>query len=249
MKILNELSLKIDKKKKTIYFGMPDSEKEIKEMFNLRYLVYKSKNYLKNKLTVNLSDKDIYDLEKKCFYFIATLDDKIIGTVRLIKTDPLPTESECFNFKEPLQMGKISRIQRAELSRLISIPYDVDKYLPRNIVLLFLMKSVFDFCLKNNISGGYSFITKKLYIKIKKLKVPFHLINNYVLIYSKDGLLSPYFSQKDNPIYPIYFLINEFDHYLKEVFENRKIFKKESNKKFFLKSNIYNSFLRFLGII
>lgn len=245
MKKICEVSFTLDKKNKIIYFGIPDTKEELDEMFQLRYNVYKDRKYIKTNV---LSDKDEYDVENKCIYFIAKIDNHIIGTVRLILDEFLPTEKDCFNFEEPLEIKKISRNQRGELSRLIVIPPQKN-YLPRHLVMLFLIKSIINYSGENNILGGYSFVTKNLYYKIKNLGIPFHIISSYDQIYPCDGLMHPYFSRKENPILPIYYLREEVSNYLENVFDKKKLVKKITEEKFILENNLYNKFLRFLKII
>lgn len=247
MILLNELHLKINKLDKVIYFGIPSTKKELMDMFSLRRRMYSIKGYLKEDVS---SDKDEYDNRDKSDYFIAKIDNRIIGTLRLIKDDNLPMEKDCFSFKEPIAIKKFSKNQRREISRLVIIPYDKEKkqYLPRNIVLLFLVKSLIDFSSENNIYAGYSFVTKSLYVKLKKLKMPIHIINKYKQIYPPNGLLYPYFSKKDNPIIPIYYLKEEVEEYIDGLLK-KGIFKIINNNKFVLKSSLYNKILKLLGII
>ncbi len=249
MNIINELQLKIGSKEKIIYFGTPDNKKELDEMFRLRYAVYSSKNYLNPNGQLDSLDKDEYDLKNKCNYFAAKIDNKIIGTIRLIQDKFLPTEKECFKFEEPEPIKKIPREKRGELSRLIIIPYSKKQYLPRNLVFLFLMDCVVKFFLQNNILGGYSFITNKLYNKIKKLKIPIHIITSYKQIYPKDGLLYPYFNQQNNSIIPVYYLGDEIKDYLEEIFAKKRLFKKIASNRFILRPTLYNKFLRSLKVI
>ena len=251
MKIINELCLKIGGKEKSVFFGIPETEEEAGEMFHLRYYVYNLKGYLNSNIDPDLLDRDEYDLEHKCYYLTAKIDERVIGTVRLIIDNFLPTERECFEIQEPTAMKKIPRGQRGEISRLIVIPYDKNnkQYLPRNIILLFLIKSVFTLCSDNNILGGYSFVTEKLYKKIQKLKIPVHILRNHKLVYSQEGLLYPYFHQKGNPIIPIFYMRDEIEQYINKIFNKKSLFARVKDNKYILKQNLYNQFLRLLKII
>jgi len=244
MKIIYELSLKLEGTDKAIFFGIPDKTDELERMFLLREEVYQKKDYINAK-----SDKDEYDENGKCVYFIAKIEDDIIGTVRLIIDNPLPTQKDCFDFQEPEEMKEIDINKRGELSRLISVPYKKNIYLPRHLVLMFLIGCVFKYSNDNNILGGYSFITTKLYDKINKIKVPFHVIDKYQQKYPTDGLMYPYFSKKDNPIIPIYYNIEEIKTYLEKLFGDRKMFEKINENKFRFKNSLYNKFLKLLKII
>ena len=244
MKLLSELFLKIDGENKSILFGIPNSQGEMEKMFLLRQEVYKRNNYISTE-----SDKDEYDKDGKSTYFIAKIGDDVIGTVRLIKDIPLPTQKECFDFQEPKEMKEISLINRAELSRLISIPYKGKIYLPRHLILLFLIDCICEYAQQKDILGGYSFITSKLYDKMTKIRIPFHIVKNFKQKYPPTGLMYPYFNKKDNQIVPIYYKLDEIKGYLENLFKNKRMFEKIGENKIRLKDNLYNRFLKFLKII
>jgi len=244
MKILYKLLLNFKGEKDNIFFGIPDTQREMENMFLLRENVYKKNNY------INLdSDKDEYDENNKSIYFIAQIKNEIIGTVRLIIDNPLPTIKDCFDFIEPIEIKEIPFNSRGELGRLISVPYKENIYLPRHIVLLFLLNCVCNYSRENNILGGYSFITTKLYNKIKRINIPFRAIKKFKQKYPINGLMSPYFNKKGNPILPIYFKLEEVEKYLAKFFQNKMMFKKISFYEFELIDSVYSKFLRLLKII
>jgi len=247
MKTIYQLQVKIKNEDKIINFGIPDNPDEIEKMHRLRFSSYSYKRYIDPKLFPDGIEKDEYDKDGKCTYFIAKLDDKILGTVRLIKDDFLPTEKECFKFNEPEEMKKIPRNQRVELGRLVIIPPDKDRkiYLPRNLIMLFLINTLVTWGIENNILAGYAFIKEKLKIKLNKLKAPIQLIKDYAQIYPKDGIIYGYFNQEDDKAIPIYFITQEFKDFIDK---KSYMFEKEGNK-FILKENLYNKFLRLLKII
>lgn len=245
MNVLYEL--KIDSKK-LVRFGIPTTPQELDAMFRLRFDVYSQKKYFNEAVAVAPLDKDEYDLENKCQYIIATMNEKIVGTVRIIKDNFLPIEKDCFSFQQPSEMERIPRSQRVELGRLVVVPYASNDYFPRNIIMLFLLQSALKISIENNILGGYAFVTKKLLDKLIKLKFPFFRIEGYKTIYSKNGLLTPYFYDHE-PIIPIYFTIFSVQEYLNRIVNGGTLFVKESNTTFMLKSNPYIAFLRLLNII
>lgn len=248
MKTIYELQLKVNNEDKIINFGIPDNPDEIEKMHRLRFDSYSYRGYIDPKLFPDGIEKDEHDKDGKCIYFIAKLNDKILGTVRLIKDYYLPTEKECFKFNEPEEMKKIPREQRAELGRLVIIPPDKNVYLPRNLIMLFLINTLVSWGMENRILGGYAFIKEKLRIKLEKLKMPIHLIKNYTQIYPKDGILYGYFSQENDKVIPIFYLTEEFKNYIDKIVNKSLMFKKERGK-FILRENLYNKFLKFLKII
>lgn len=250
MKIFRDLQLDLSGTKKKIYFGKADNEKEIEEIYKLRYLVYSDKSYIEsNKYSKGLEIDD-YDRSGKCHYFIAKLDDKLIGCIRLIIDDPLPTE-KYFSFSEPISIKNIQRNQRCELGRFIIIPPNKEKkeFLPRGIVMLFLLDTLSYFGLSNGLLGGYSFIKKSLESKFVKLRLPIGTISQYTQNYPKDGVLFNYFTQPLDPVLPIYFMTNEFYAYTEKNIHNSWMFKKISDVSFELKHNLYTEFLKKLNII
>jgi N-acyl-L-homoserine lactone synthetase len=244
MKVLYKLTTKIKNSHKMVIFGIPDNEEELKKMFSLRVETYKKKEYINSD-----SDLDEYDENKKCTYFIAKIDDDVIGTVRLIMDNPLPTEKDCFDFKEPEAMKGIDPNTRGELSRLISVPYKGEIFLPKHLVLIFLIACVVKYSKENKILGGYSFITTKLYGKIKKIKVPFHLIKDFKKKYPENGLLGPYFNNEDNQILPIYYKLEDIDKYLTKFLSNRIVFENVEGSGFKIKDNLYTKILKLLKIL
>jgi N-acyl-L-homoserine lactone synthetase len=222
------------KKDYKLIFGQPNSKKELDQMFELRYQVYLKHDYIHKEMFPKKREKDIYDEQGKCTYFIAKLGNgMVVGSLRLIRDYFLPTEKECFKFKEPEEITKIPRNQRVEISRLVARPCKIngDHHLPRHLVLLGLLRVALDFSLENDIKGGYSFIKQSLGKKLRKLGIPFHLIKNYQQIYNKK-ILWKYFNQKEDPVFPVYFLRDEINDYFEKLFNSRLIFEKIGEEKY-----------------
>ena len=236
MKVRKTITLKVNKENKVLSFGIPDNDEELQEMFKFRYKIYLQHNYISE----NLDQKDIdeYDggLSK---YFIASVDNRIIGTIRLIRDTYLPTEKDCFKFAEPQSIANIPSGNRAELGRLIIEKYSDKIFLPRHLVLLGLLLCVTEYALENDLRGGYSFIKNSLKIKLDKLKFPFHSIENFEQVYNQK-LLSNYFNSIDDPVWPIYYLTFEVNKYLNKIFSNKIFFKKVDNNFVFRNQFIFN---------
>ncbi len=233
-----------------ISFGEVDNSQELNEAFELRYSVYKERGYIDSQIYPEGKEKDNFDILGKCHYFIAKIDQKIIGFIRVITDDPLPTE-KYFTFQEPEVMKFIRRDSRFELGRFIIIPVDKEKneFLPRGLVMLFLLNTILSFALKNNLSGGYSFVKRTLYQKMKRRHMPVGEIANYTEIYPKDGVLKKYFNQRNNPVIPIYFTSADFRNYLYKHINCSLLFTAENESTYILKSNIYTKILHFFRVI
>jgi len=248
MKILKEIQVKLNNVNKVICFGMPTTPDELEEMFRLRYEEYLREGYIEKELFPSMKEQDQYDKENKCSYFIAVIDNKIIGTARLIRDYYLPTEKECFSFSEPEIIKAIPREKRAEIGRLIFKKYNIiSEFLPRHLIMLGIIEGITDFAFKENLIGGYSFIKKSLEVKFKKLGFPFHYIKPFTQIYSQEHLKG-YFNDKKDPAIPIYYLRDEVKKYLDGIFNNRKILKKLRGREFVLLSNNILKFLFYVKI-
>lgn len=248
MQFFNRLIIKNNKKFINIDFGIPDSHDELEKMFKLRFEIYSKKNYIDQTKFLNHLEKDEYDFNYKSIYFIAKINDQIIGTMRLIKDIILPTQIY-FEFEEPPEIAKISPNNRIEIGRLISAPYTLNNkiHLPKHIIMLMLFKSATDYAVKNNYLGGYAFIKSTLEKKLTKLKIPFHYIDKYVQRYPNEGILFKYFNDPNDPVLPIYFLTKEFDDYIKTKLNNKFIFKKLNETEFYLRNiSFYNFIIKML---
>lgn len=253
MKVFQKLKFSHEGINKEILFGTPESEEEFEKMYSLRFDVYSEKEYFHKSANEakNRTDKDQYDVDKKCFYAIAVIDDsRIIGSVRLICDKILPTEI-FFKFDTPQKMEEVPIVSRGEIGRLVIQPYAKSSFLPRNLVLLFLLKTIFQIGHNAGVKGGYSFVKKGLLHKLQKLKVPIHVIHEYVQDYPHDGILFNYFNQLDNPVYPTYFFADEIEQYLVNILSSRSnIIKCEQDgETFVLNDTLYTKFLRKMKIL
>lgn len=222
-------------KQKKIIIGHPKTKEELDQMYRFRYEQYIKKGYIAEGYFNDQRDYDEYDKEQKCIYFIAKVEDRVIGTVRLVVDKYLPTEKDCFDFNEPGELMNIKRTERVEFSRLIIVPYEKDIYFPRHMILLALFYVIMAYCKEHGFKGGYSFIKDKLHTKLSKQKVPIHFITNFKQKYQKK-ILQKYFSDPNDPVCPIYFLTDEVNSYIKKVFY--AYFKQESEKEVTYKPSI-----------
>jgi len=217
MKLLKIFDLPLsDGNIKSIEFGHPETAKEKQEMYRFRYENYLRHNYIDANQFKDGLDRDEYDLDGKCVYFMAKVDGQIIGTVRLIIDDPLPTEKDCFLFTEPEKMKLVDRRKRAELSRLIVDRYMPDKHFPRHFIMLGLLFCTISYSKENGLTAGYGFIKDSLKKKLIKIRIPIHFIDEFKQVYG-DGILHNYFSDDKNPVWPIYYFADEVDRYLNLV--------------------------------
>src|SRR3989344_8616218 len=108
MKLKRKLQLVISGETKVIRFGEAETEEELNKIFKLRFDSYSSKGYIDPMRFPNGLEMDDYDIRKDCRYFLAELDGKTIGTIRIIFNKILPTE-KYFTFDEPQEIRDIPR--------------------------------------------------------------------------------------------------------------------------------------------
>jgi len=182
--------------------GYPETKEERDAMFRLRTEVYRRHGYITAE-----NDIDQYDLDNKCVYFIAKIDEKLVGTVRLVIDDPLPTELY-FDFKEPAEMARIPRNKRGEISRLIGIAKGMN-----HLVSLGLIKAIIEWAKENDFWGGYSSIFKGNFNEaFSMLAQP---ISSATMKYDSE-LLHNYF-YKGEKVLPIYYIRDEAAEFVEKM--------------------------------
>lgn len=230
MKVLKEIYLSQKNPHEVVSFGLINNKQEMEEMFRLRYEVYLKMGYISKEMFPEGIEKDKYDEEGKCDYFIAKFNNRIIGSARVIKDYYLPTEKDCFKFEEPISIKTIPRNKRGEISRLIVVK--MENYIfPSPLIILGIFDSIIKIAFEKDLRGGYSFIKESLRKKLKRIKIPFHPIKSFRLIYSKKHLWGYFYNPKDSAL-PVYYLRDEGEEYLDKIFNNKRIFKKINSHKF-----------------
>jgi len=182
--------------------GYPETKEELDAMFRLRAEVYKKEGYITTE-----NDIDEYDVEGKCVYFVAKIDEKLVGTGRLVIDDPLPTELY-FDFEEPEAMARIPRNKRGEISRLIGVAKGLN-----HMVSLSLIKAIIEWAKENDFPGGYSSIFKGNFNQAFSMLA--HPISSATLKYDSE-LLHNYF-YKGEKVLPIYYLRDEAAEFIEKI--------------------------------
>lgn len=187
--------------------GYPETDEELEAMFRLRTKVYTEWGYI----TAGQNDKDEYDLDNKCVYFIAKIDEKLVGTVRVVIDDPLPAEL-VLDFKEPEEIARIPRNKRCEISRLIGTAKGLN-----HLVSLSLIKAMIEWAKENDCRGGYSFIQSYLVQILNSIRFPIHFIEPYTLK-NIEGSLHDYLDKSGgSEVLPIYYLRGESAEFMEKM--------------------------------
>lgn len=219
---------------KKISFGIPDNQNELKQMFDLRTQVY---IYEKRYITNKENDIDIHDINKTCTYFIASVENKVIGTIRLINEEILPIQKDYFDFDIPEEFKNVDNKKIVEVGRIVSRPYKIfDESLPRGLVILGLFYAATLYAQDNNLIGGYGAIKLYIYKKFKKLHIPMKLIKNYTLKFDPQNSVDPLnnFFKKDDPVIPVYFLLTDVSKYFDFIFNKSGLFYKKEKYTYYL---------------
>lgn len=184
--------------------GYPETKEELDAMFRLRADVYKQEGYITTE-----DDIDQYDLDNKCVYFITKLDEKLVGTVRGVIDDPLPTELY-FDFEEPEEMARIPRNKRGEISRLIGVAKETN-----HLIFLGLIKALIEFAKESDVLGGYASLMGGFVQTLLSMGIPVHPIGSAHLKYDK-GLLHNYFHKGDKAV-SIYYFRDEAAEFMEKM--------------------------------
>lgn len=235
-----------------IYFGIPNSPEELDRMYELRYGVYATeKKYIEHRCQEGGAGKDIDDHDRRntCVYFIAKINDEIVGTARIIKEIPLPTEKDYFQFVTPKRMQAIPPHKRVEIGRIISRPFKVGKYqVPRNMVMLGIFSTLLEYGVENGIDGGYGSMKESAYKKFDRLGVPMRRIRRYKQIFNPESSSDPLvsFFSKDDPVVLLYFLTSEVHKYFNYVFQKSGMFSKAAGNDYIVTKNFPGFFGRII---
>lgn len=212
-----------------VEFGIPNTDIEIKKMFDLRFKVYvKEKKYVTDS-DDPMADADKHDKNGKSIYFIASINNEVVGTARIIRENITPMEADYFNFEKPKVLNELPREKIVEIGRIISRPYQITGIkVPRSLVMLGIVSTMTEFGEKQGVVGGYGAMKMSAFRKFVKLNVPVHKIKNARLKFDKiktDDPLSNFFNN-DDPVVPLYFLMKEISTYTDTIFNHSRLFRK-----------------------
>jgi hypothetical protein len=177
---------------------------------------------------------------------VVTQGERLLGSLRLIQSAALPID-DCFTFNLP---KKAREFDRAEISRLVvERNHPVDDFIPRNLIMLLLIKSVVSYAKQNDLGLGVAYVKQSLLQKLRLLRFPIHLLKEYKCIYPKNGPMIKYFSDNKDPARPAFFYIEEVDAYVSKLFHSRLFLQKGSRNVYQLRQDMFNSVLKTLGIL
>ena len=183
-------------------------------------------------------------------YIGAKIGDRLLGSVRIIRSHSLPIEKS-FSYQLPPEVQHIDSDATVELSRLVIERTPADEDVPRNIVMLFLADIGLLEAQTKGSRLGVMYLKNKLLNKMRLLRLPIRTLQTFTCTYPQDGPMAPYFfNQPDNLVTPGYFVLEEIEAFLHTVLRNKNIFSVATDgKTYSLKKSMYNRFLSSLGIL
>lgn len=221
----------------------------ILETYRQRLRVYGRRGYLRADAFPEKQDKDDYDESGSCTYVAALNgDSRMLGSIRLIQAEKLPIQ-RFFTFETPSCMTGDYR-RHGELSRfVIERKHPDDDHVPRNILLLFMVKVLLEIAHERQLICTYAYLKESLLKKMSLLRLPVGIIPEYTCVYPKDGPMAGYF-YSDEPVVPAYFDVEAVRTYINDTLHDPKMFEFDDARRVYtLRHSIYNSFLKTLGII
>src|SRR3989344_1410379 len=232
-----------------INFGFAETEIELESIYKLRYKIYvNKKNYIPKGYYKDDKDVDFYDKKNSSVNIIAEHNGEIVGSLRIIKSRPLPIRDHYFNFKTPKSFDGIDESRIVEIGRLISIgKINNSCYIPRHLTMLGMFYVISYYFKENNIIGLYGALKLYIFKKIKKINLPVKLIKNYQSIFEikiSEDPLKNFFNNPNDPVVPVYLNAEDGYRYLDSLFNSSLVFKKEDTG-----IRIYRNNFRFIMFV
>jgi N-acyl-L-homoserine lactone synthetase len=229
--------------------GIPDTEEEKTKMYQLRYKIYvEQRGYIPKELATDGLDIDEYDKKEKCAYVIAKYGNQVVGSLRIIKDNPLPIADHYFSFTDEY-IKKTPPEKLVEVGRLTSLgKTDFLPYFPRHLIMLSLFFVTGSYLQENKIEILYGALKKYIFDKFTKLHFPAKLIQPYVSIFGKRGIDDPlknFFDQPNDPVVPVRVLVKEGNDFMNNLFNKGIVFKRKGEFEYIYRGN----FLFFLFIL
>ncbi|MDP2650233.1 MAG: acyl-homoserine-lactone synthase [bacterium] len=233
---------------RTILVRRITDAEELADMYAQRTRVYKRYGYLKEEPdAAPFIDKDLFD-DDNCVYIGAFTGGRIIGSLRLVRTHPLPIR-RYFDFTVPNAVQGIPENQIFEISRLVVERTDEDGGIPRNIILLFLADATLAYAHQQNTKVAYAYIKERLLKKLARLRFPVERIGNFTCTYPHDGVMAPYFyGQPDDSAIPTVLAFDTVQEYLDATLRSGRMFD-VTDGTYSLRDSVFNRFLSRLGIL
>ena len=73
-----------------------------------------------------MADADKHDKNGKSTYFIASINNEVVGAARVIRENITPMEAEYFDFERPKVLNELPREKIVEIGRIISRPHSLE---------------------------------------------------------------------------------------------------------------------------
>lgn len=192
---------------------------EMKALYKYRYSIYLKYGLIEqNNLKI---DKDNYD--DHCHHIVATFDDKIIGTLRVIHGNVIPTLDYYYNFDTSMPLLNYPRSRIFEVGRIIATPHIVTHLMSSHFILLMMFEYVVTFTKKHGLDMSIGAMKKRIVNQLERVKFPIHTITNANLVYNPhqhhDPLTLFFNEHKTGKICPVFIGRKEAETYFSHVRE------------------------------
>jgi N-acyl-L-homoserine lactone synthetase len=158
-------------KKRIIHFGIPLSNQEYKDMFQLRYRVYYEEMRY-GETGLNITDKDQFDMDGEVLYLIAKIEEIVVGCLRIVTNSQLPIE-RFYRFKKAFPTSN-----KGDWGRLISRPHWFGYTdLSRGLISTGLLLTSILLSDQKNIKYGYGVMKQRAFKKIKSRGFPVQVMH------------------------------------------------------------------------
>lgn len=223
-------------------------ELEYPQMHAQRYRVYAKYGYIRREDYPSQFEKDAFD--SNSVYYGAFIGERLLGSVRVVRTSPLPIET-FFTFQVPQDIKAVPAKERCEIGRLVvERKHPDDTVIPRNIVMLFLIKALVDReASETKTPIAYAYLTSALLRKLTILGIPVHTLKNVQCLYPRVGPMHGYFYSEKGAIVPAYFVVAEIRAYLDSLVTSKRMFDQIGPDSYHLRHSLFNKFLSTLGIL
>jgi len=178
-KIIKDIIKTTDLKRiinKKFSFYSTNNTEELKEIYKLRYKVYcLEKKFIDCHLYNENMEFDGYDLNAIHLVVRDKRQNKLVGTLRLIRhsNKGLPIEKD-FGLRMNLYKRKKSRV--LEASRLVILSDYRKKVIEEHLVLLALIKLVFNYCSQYNYNYLVAVVDNSPLVILQKLGLPIKIL-------------------------------------------------------------------------
>jgi N-acyl-L-homoserine lactone synthetase len=224
MKTLLTITYTTNDGDQTIQFGRPETQEEVRKMYQLRYKIYVAhKRYIPMSWCSDGLEIDQSDHAGACHYFIAQCAAQMVGTVRLIHEQPLPMEAY-WQYDKPDDLREMRLDEPVEVSRLIA-DHSSGVSIPPSLIPLGLIHCATHFILAQGIRVAYATLQERMVRHMEGWGLPVRRLEAVRYVAGRDDPLKDYYANPAEPVCPTCFLSGEVSRFFDQLLEQGLVFK------------------------